>query len=359
MAMLYSTATQHRMTMPAATGVVLLWIWISTDRNSLIAHLNSINGSCRENGASGLAYAQLAFPNQLYNILKMSFSSSDLKSLLLLLLLAAALVTPAQPARADESARLNFSGVILDQGNNPLLESFTRWLAKKADYPLTTAYTENYQAITDDLHQHPSSLAWTCGAPFVEDHASDGQILVAVPLFHGRPTYHSITITRAGRTEKSLLDFKGQVLAYSDPRSNSGFVAPAFALHEHGIDIHKHFRLLLYTGLHEASIDAVLVGLADVANVDEYILVQYLASHPQARGKLIQLKQYGPFPFTPIVAGRATPPETVKRLQQALLNMAHDAEGKQILVRLGLDGFVIKPASFYQPIADMLQAIKQ
>ncbi len=281
------------------------------------------------------------------------------KTLLPLLLLTLTSCIPAQSAYAVESARLDFSGVILDQGYNPLLEHFTAWLAKHADYPLTTSYTENYQAITDDLQQHPASLAWTCGAPFVEDHAADGQILVAVPLFHGKPTYHSITITRTGRTEKSLLDFKGQVLAYSDPRSNSGFVVPAFALHEHGIDIHKYFRLLLNTGRHEASIVAVLAGLADVANVDEYILVQYLVSHPQARGELIQLKQYGPFPFTPIVAGRATPPETIKRLQQALLDMAHDTEGRKILDKLGLDGFVIKPASFYQPIANMLQAIKQ
>ncbi len=289
----------------------------------------------------------------------MPFSINAFKALTLLLLLTStAAISPVSAAMAAPVS-LDFSGVILDQGNNPLLEHFTRWLAKKADYPLTTTYAENYQAISDDLKQHPASLAWTCGAPFAEDHAADGQILVAVPLFHGKPTYHSITITRAGRTEKSLLDFKGQVLAYSDPRSNSGFVVPAFALHEHGIDIHKHFRLLLNTGLHEASIEAVLSGLADVANVDEYILVQYLAAHPQARGQLIRLKAYGPFPFTPIVAGSATPPEVVQRLQQALTGMADDPEGKQILDRLGLDGFVIRPAAFYQPIASMLQALKQ
>jgi len=285
--------------------------------------------------------------------------SHRFKTQLLLLLLIAASCLPMQSIRAAESAKMNFSGVILDQGNNPLLENFTHWLAQKANYPLTTSYTENYQAITADLQQHPTSLAWTCGAPFVEDHATDGQILVAVPLFHGKPTYHSITIMRAGRTEKSLLDFKGQILAYSDPRSNSGFIVPTFVLHEHGIDIHKYFRLLLYTGLHEGSIEAVLGGLADVANVDEYILVQYLKSHPQAEGKLIQIKQYGPFPFTPIVAGHSTPKAVIQRLQHALLGMANDVEGKKILAQLGLDGFVIKPASFYQPIADMLQAIKQ
>ncbi len=283
-------------------------------------------------------------------------SMLSLRLFCLLALTAAAI--PAQAA-AGATVQLNFSGVILDQGSNPLLEQFTRWLAIHADYPLQTAYTENYQAITDHLRQHPTALAWTCGAPFAEDHPRDGQILLAVPLFHGQPTYHSITITRAGRSEQSLFDFKGQVLAYSDPRSNSGFVVPSFVLHQQGQDIHKFFRLLLNTGLHEASIEAVINGLADVANVDEYILQQYMKTHPQSRSRIQQLKSYGPYPFTPLVAGRNTPPAAVKRLQQALVDMAQDREGKQILDQLGLDGFVIKPATFYQPIAAMLSALQQ
>jgi len=289
----------------------------------------------------------------------MLFSRITPKNFIFLLSLSIAACVYVQPVHSTESAHMNFSGVILDQGDNSALKHFTHWLANQANYALSTNYNENYQAITDDLYQHPTSLAWTCGAPFVEDHANDGQILLAVPLFHGKSTYHSITITRAGRPEKSLLDFKGQILAYSDPRSNSGFVVPAFVLHQQGVDIHKYFRLLLHTSLHEASIDAVLGGLADVANVDEYILVQYLKAHPDAASKLIQLKEYGPFPFTPIVAGRDTPAVAVKQLQQALLNMSDDIQGKQILNQLGLDGFIIKPVSFYQPIATMLQALKQ
>jgi len=288
----------------------------------------------------------------------MPFKNIHMKQLFATLLVFIALGIHGQMALAAEAVKLDFSGVILDQGNNPLLSHFTHWLADKADYPLTTAYTENYQAISDDLRTHTTALAWTCGAPFVQDHASDGQILVAIPLYHGMPTYHSITITRTGHTEKSLLDFKGKILAYSDPRSNSGFVAPAFALHEHGIDIHKHFRLLINAGTHEGSIEAVLGGLADVANVDEYILDRYLQSHPAAKSQIIRLKQYGPFPFTPIVAGRDTPPAAITRLQQALVHMAEDSDGKQILDQMGLDGFVVKPVSFYRPIAAMLQAIK-
>ena len=280
-----------------------------------------------------------------------------LKSLIHILSLLAFVV--ASTSAAAESSKLAFSGVVLEQGNNTALNNFTQWLAKKVNYPLEPSYKDSYQGITDYLQEHKQYLAWTCGAPFVQDHQRYGQQLIAIPLFKGSPTYHSLVISKQGRVEKALLDFKGKTFAYSDDRSNSGFVVPSYALKQHGIDIHQYFRLLLHTGSHQASIDAVLNDLVDVANVDEYILVEYLKSHPEDKGKLAILERFGPFPFTPIVAGRGTPPDVVKRLQQALLSMSNDKEGKQILDKLGLDGFVVKPVSFYQPIADMLKELKE
>ncbi|MDX8398344.1 MAG: PhnD/SsuA/transferrin family substrate-binding protein [Mariprofundaceae bacterium] len=272
---------------------------------------------------------------------------------------AVMIMLPFQVQAQDGSNELAFSGVLLDQGNNPTLDHFTQWLSKKASYQLTPSYQESYQGISDVLKQNTRSVAWTCGAPFVQDYQKDGQQLIAVPLFQGKPSYHSLVITRAGRSERSLFDFKGLLFAYSDARSNSGFVVPAFELKKQGADMKHFFRVMVHTGSHEGSIDAVLHGLVDVANVDEYILVEYLKSHPEAKAKIVVLERFGPFPFTPIVAGNSISKAAVKRFQIALVNMHHDVEGKEILVQLGLDGFVVKPVSFYKPIADMLLVLKR
>ncbi|MDQ6997079.1 MAG: PhnD/SsuA/transferrin family substrate-binding protein [Mariprofundus sp.] len=260
---------------------------------------------------------------------------------------------------AEETHSLVFSGVVLEQGNNPLLKQFSQWLAKQADYPLTTQFTDSYQGLSDILREKSTALAWTCGAPFVEDHAADQQQLIAIPLFHGAPVYRSFVMTRAGRTEKTLADFKGQVFAYSDPRSNSGFLAPSYALKQQGIDIHQHFRYLMHTGLHEYSLEALLAGQADVANIDEYVVDEYFKANPDMKDKLVILERLGPFPFTPIVAGKDVPESAVIRLQQALVSMHEDAQGATMLKQFGLDGFVVKPVSFYQPIVDMLNAVHQ
>jgi len=86
------------------------------------------------------------------------------KSLTTLLLIALCAVPLVDRA---EAAKLAFSGVILDQGNNPVLSDFTAWLSKHANYPLEPIYTESYQAISDELRKHRKNIAWTCGAPSV------------------------------------------------------------------------------------------------------------------------------------------------------------------------------------------------
>ncbi len=247
------------------------------------------------------------------------------------------------------------TGVVVNSGNARQLASFVRLLSEKSDYPMQAVFASSYTELSNILRDHPDSVGWTCGAPFVEDNKAYGQQLIAVPLFHGKPLYHSLILARRGRPEKRLADFKGEVLAYSDIRSNSGFVSPAYALHEKHIDISRYFRLTIDAGSHENSIKALLGGLADVAAVDEYVWVEYVKEHPEAAQRLTELERMGPYPFTPIVAGPKVDAATLKKLQDALTGMK---AGSQIMLNLGLDGFTLEPVNFYEPIAKMLEAIR-
>jgi phosphonate transport system substrate-binding protein len=251
------------------------------------------------------------------------------------------------------------SGVVLSRGNTELLNSFVSMLEQRTGYPLYVEYVDSYADLSKTLRQHPDAIGWTCGAPFIEDHQSDQQQLVAVPLLNGKPTYHSVIITRAGnKSEQHLQDFKGKVLAYSDPRSNSGFLAPTYALMKEGIDIHQHFRVLMHARNHEGSISAVLSGIADVAAIDEYIMDEYFKTHPDARKALREVERYGPFPFTPIVAGNGVTDDILSKFQQTLTELPMDTEGKQMMNKFSLDGFVTKPPSFYDSIAHMLRTVE-
>ena len=79
---------------------------------------------------------------------------------------------PLQVSAKQPQATMVLSGVILEQGNNKLSVRFATWLSKQADYPLAVKYAESYRNLSNTLREHPECLAWTCGAPFVEEQLS-------------------------------------------------------------------------------------------------------------------------------------------------------------------------------------------
>jgi phosphonate transport system substrate-binding protein len=77
--------------------------------------------------------------------------------------------------------------------------------------------------------------------------------------------YHSVVVIKADSPYKSLEDLKGKSLAFADPNSTSGFVAPAFFLREDGINPETFFGRTGFSGSHENSIIAILNGTYDAA----------------------------------------------------------------------------------------------
>ncbi|RMH13635.1 MAG: phosphate/phosphite/phosphonate ABC transporter substrate-binding protein, partial [Gammaproteobacteria bacterium] len=246
-----------------------------------------------------------------------------------------------------------------DSADATNLSRLVQWLSSESDYPMQIVYADSYADLSRILKEKPDSIGWTCGAPFVEDHSQTGQQLVAVPLFKGQPTYHSVIITNKFHSNsKGLVDFKGKVFAYSDPRSNSGYLVPTIELKKIHASPQSFFRMTLNAHSHEGSILYVAQGVADVAAVDEYVLEYIFKRNPELKKKIRILESFGPFPFTPIVTGKAVSPSVLARIQQALTKMQDHHEGRLLLNELDLDGFVVKTPDFYRPIANMLRQVK-
>lgn len=241
------------------------------------------------------------------------------------------------------------SGVVVNSDSGQKVENFVKMIEKKSGYKLKAFYVDSYTRLSEVLRKNPDALAWTCGAPYVQDHIRDAQQLIAVPLFNGVPTYSSYIVSRKSDKGTKLSDFKSRVFVYSDPRSNSGFVAPAKLLKDSGYDINNFFRLKIHAGIHEKSIEAIYRGVADVGAIDEYVWVEYIRTRPQLSEKLHVIQKIGPFPFTPIVAGKNVDKGTLLKLQKALVNMNKE-ELDRFKKDFLMDGFVVKNNSFYQVI---------
>jgi len=81
----------------------------------------------------------------------------------------------------------------------------------------------------------------------------------------GLTGYHSVIAVQADSPYQSLDDLKGKTLAYADPNSTSGYIAPAYFLRESGVDPAAFFGRTGFAGSHENSILALLNGTYDAA----------------------------------------------------------------------------------------------
>lgn len=231
-----------------------------------------------------------------------------------------------------------------------LLGRLQAYLARATGFPISLITRRTYQEIVALLISRQIDAAWICGYPYVM-HATELQ-LVALPRWRGRPLYQSYLIVDADRQAESLSDLKGDVHAFSDPDSNSGFLVTRAALAEAQFRPETFFERTFFTYGHRNVIRAVASGLATSGSVDGYVyeLVAELEPALAARTRILQRSEWLGFP--PIAAPRiAVDNERLERLSAALLSMAMDDDGRAILAMLRLDGFGREDVDLFDPIA--------
>ncbi len=240
---------------------------------------------------------------------------------------------------SDRPLRFATTPVFLDD-EALSLQRWQRYLEARLARPVDFVQRANYRDITDLLLAGTVDCAWICGFPYVRHRAA--LQLVAVPLYEHVPLYHSyLIVPRDDTASRSIAGLRNRVFAYSDPDSNSGWLAPQVALRERGIDPGGFFRRTFFTWGHRKVVQAVAVGLAQGGAVDGYVWDTLARNHSDLTGATRIVERYGPFGFPPIVARVETP--VVAELRRVLLGMAGDAEGRTLLGLLNLDGFA--PAS--------------
>ena len=231
-----------------------------------------------------------------------------------------------------------------------LLGRLQSYLQRATGYPVSLITRRTYQEITALLTSGQLDAAWICGFPFVA-RRSELQ-LVAVPLWHQKPLYQSYLIVDRDRTADSLWDLRGDIHAFSDPDSNSGFLVTRAALAEKALRPETFFAKTFFTYGHRDVIRAVGSGLAGSGSVDGYVydVVAELEPNLTAGTRILKASEWLGFP--PIAAPR-TPIDDVRlnTLTTALLKMSKDVEGRAVLQMLRLDGFAVEDPKLFDSIS--------
>nr|WP_245319261.1 PhnD/SsuA/transferrin family substrate-binding protein [Consotaella salsifontis] len=261
----------------------------------------------------------------------------------------------ARPSKGEDfldqdEIRFGLTPVFLNS-DLELLDRFQVYLRKVTGLPILLVTRRTYQEITALLISRQLDAAWICGYPFVEAQAQ--LQLVAVPIWRGRPLYRSYIIVGADHAPAAdIADLRGDIHAFSDPDSNSGWLVTNALLAERELRAETFFSRTFFTYGHRDVIRAVASGLADSGSVDGYVYEVISELEPDLTGRTRVLRRSEWLGFPPVAAPLLpVSPRRLEVLKAALLGMPSDSDGAIILKTLRLDGFGREDASLFEPIA--------
>lgn len=173
---------------------------------------------------------------------------------------------------------------------------------------------------------------------------------------HGS-TYRSAIVVREDAPARALDDLRGAVAAYNEVDSHSGYnalravVAP---LSEGG----RFFARAEASGSHEASLECVARGRADVAAVDAVVWALLGRVRPGATRGLRVLAWTEPAPALPYVTAAGRSDDQVARIREALGAAAQAPDLEAARSALLIEGLVVLERGDYAPITEQARAAR-
>jgi phosphonate transport system substrate-binding protein len=261
-----------------------------------------------------------------------------------------------RPALASRTLKFGLTPVFLTN-DLELLTKLRSYLARSIGQDIDLVQRRTYQEITSLLVSQQLDAAWICGYPFIA--FREQLALVAVPVWQGKPLYSSYLIAASGRDADSIAALEGDVHAFSDPDSNSGYLVTRAALAEIRRRPEDFFRRTIFTWGHRNVVRAVGSGLAASGSVDGYVYDVLAETEPSLveKTRVVRRSELMGFPPVACTRERVATPDTLK-LRRAMLSMADDDEGREVLRLLRLDGFVVGAEGLFDTVAEKLRIVR-
>lgn len=260
-------------------------------------------------------------------------------------------------ATRSEVIRFGLTPVFLNN-DLELLGDLRDYLEESTGYRVELTTRRTYQEVTSLLVSGQLDAAWICGYPFIEYRKNLD--LVAVPEWNGKPLYQSYVIVGADRPAADIRDLKGDIHAFSDPDSNSGYLVTRTLMFDLGVRPETFFRKTLFTYGHRNVIRAVASGLAQSGSVDGYVWEVMRELEPALVNRTRILRKSEWLGFPPVATSQAlTTSPVIASLKSALLTMHNADKGKKVLHALRLTGFVYPPPTIFDGIAAKVAKLRE
>lgn len=264
-----------------------------------------------------------------------------------------------EPSARAAPLRLAVSAMMSPGATLGAYAPLAEYLESKLGRPVRLLQRPTYAEVNELMRVGAIDAAFVCTGAFVEGEREGAMELVAAPVVGGEQGYDALVIVPADSPARTLDDLRGQVFAFTDPLSNTGYLAVRWALHERGATPETFFRSSFFTSSHDRSIKAVADGLADAAAVDSLVYMWATQREPAYASRTRVVARLGPYGMPPLVVRPDLPSELKHRLKRVVLGMAEDAAARPVLARLGIDRFVEPDPQSYASVRAMAEVLRR
>ena len=254
--------------------------------------------------------------------------------------------------------RVAIAAVISPQGSAESYSLLLDYLSKKIDRPVERVQRQTYSEVNELLRSGEVDMAFVCTSSYLIGQREFDLQLLAIPQVQGKTSYRANIIVPSNSSARGIEDLRGTVFAFTDPTSFTGHIYPTYLLMQSGENPEDFFSRTFFTYSHDDAIYAVAHGVADGASVDNLVLDFAIKRDPELEQKIRIIHTSEPFGMPPVVVRPDIRPQLFANLQDVLLNIHLDPEGRAALDTLGYDRFLPPDESSYETARDIESAVK-
>lgn len=226
------------------------------------------------------------------------------------------------------------------------VSTFAKWLGERLGCKVIPKVSLSYEELLGAIREEEADLAWL--PPIVSavlEREGRSRALLASERI-GSSVFHCVIACGNDATFKTPKDLVAARAAWVDPWSASGYVLPKLHIHQLGVDMKKAFLEERFLGSHDAAIQRVLSGQADIvatyANLDAdgHVTSAGWRGHREARANLRLLAVVGGIPSDVIAVRSTLDPDLQTRISDALqIGMADEKSRAIIQEAFDVTGF--------------------
>ncbi len=167
-------------------------------------------------------------------------------------------------------------------------------------------------------------------------------------------TYRGYLFVKKNSGIRNARDMKGKRMAFVEKATTAGYIFPRAFLRENGItDIDHYFSDVFFAGSHDAAIQAVLSGKADIGAAKHSMYDRVRREDLRVDRDLVVIAESPWVPSNGLCVRKGLSEPLKQKLKRALLGINSDPEGENILKAFGALKFIENTAKDYDPVFEL------